>query len=83
MYKFGEKGNDGGQLNQPHGLCADQHNNVSLCAGYRTQQFTLEGTFIGKTSTNIQFGWPWSVTTMLDDRILVTDFEGKEVYILK
>ena len=49
-----------------------------LCEGDRIQQFTLEGTFIGKISTIIQFEWPWSVTTMLDDKILVTDLKGKK-----
>ena len=85
LYRFGEKGNGDGQLNEPYGLCVDKHNNVFLRekGNNRIQQFTLEGTFAGKTSTNIQFGWPWSVTTMLDDRVLVTDFKGKEVYILK
>ena len=82
LYKFGEKGNGDGQM---VGLCVDKHNNVLICDGKnnRVQQFTLEGTFTGKTSTNIQFGWPWGVTTMLDDRIVVTDFRKKEVYILK
>ena len=85
LYKFGEKGNGDGQMDQPYGFCVDKHNNVFLCdwGNNRVQQFTLEGTFTGKTSTNIQFGWPWGVTTMLDDRILVTDFRKKEVYILK
>ena len=85
LYRFGEKGNGDGQLNEPYGLCVDKHNNVFLCekGNNRIQQFTLEGTFTGKTSTNIQFGWPWSVTTMLDDQILVTDFKGKEIYIPK
>ena len=85
LYKFGEKGNGDGQMNQPYGLCVDKHNNVFLCdkRNNRVQQFTLEGTFTGKTSSNIQFGRPWSVTPMLDDRIVVTDFRKKEVYILK
>ena len=85
LYRFGEKGNGDGQLNEPYGLCVDKHNNVFLCekGNNRIQQFTLEGTFTGKTSTNIQFEWPWGVTTMLDDRILVTDSRKKEVYILK
>ncbi|XP_066030741.1 E3 ubiquitin-protein ligase TRIM71-like [Pocillopora verrucosa] len=85
LYKFGEKGNGDGQMNKPYGLCIDKHNNVFLCerGNNRIQQFTLEGTFTGKTSTNIQFGWSWNVTPMLDDRILVTDFGEKEVYILK
>ena len=85
LYKFGEKGNGDGQLNQPHGLCVDKHNNVLICdeENNRVQQFTLEGTFTGKISTNFQLGYPWSVTPMLDNRILVTDFGVKEVYILK
>ncbi|XP_066030165.1 E3 ubiquitin-protein ligase TRIM71-like [Pocillopora verrucosa] len=85
LYKFGEKENGDGQMDQLYGLCVDKHNNVFLCDGRnnRVQQFTLEGTFTGKTSSNIQFGWPWSVTPMLDDRIVVTDYEKKEVYILK
>ncbi|RMX37801.1 hypothetical protein pdam_00025515, partial [Pocillopora damicornis] len=36
--------------------------------------FTLEGTFTGKASSNIQFGRPLGVTPMLDDRI-VTEHE--------
>ena len=85
LYKFGEKGNGDGQLNKPCGLCVDKHNNVFLCdeRNNRVQQFTLEGTFTGKASSNIQFGRPWSVTPMLDDRIVVTDYREKEVYILK
>ena len=85
LYRFGEKGNGDGQLNEPYGLCVDKHNNVFLCekGNNRIQQFTQEGTFTGKTSTNIQFQGSWSVTTMLDDRVLVTDYKGKEVYILK
>ena len=85
LYKFGEKGNGDGQMNKPYGLCVDKHNNVLICYGEnnRVQQFTLEGAFTGKTSSNIQFGLPLSVTPMLDDRIVVTDFIKKEVYILK
>ena len=85
LYKFGEKGNGDGQLNLPFGLCVDKHKNVFFCdkGNNRIQQFTVEGTFTGKTNTNIKFRWPWSVAPMLDDRILVTDYKGKEVYILK
>ena len=85
LYMFGEKGNGDEQINKLYGLCVDKHNNIFLCdwGNNRVQQFTLEGTFTGKTSSNIQFGWPRSVTPMLDDRIVVTDFRKKEVYILK
>ena len=80
LYKFGEKGNGDGQMDQLYGLCVDKHNNVFLCdqGNNRIQQFTLEGTFTGKTSTNIQFGWPWSITTMLDDRVWSQTTKGKK-----
>ena len=85
LYKFGEKGNGDGQMNRPFGLCVDKNNNVFLCntGNSRIQRFTLEGTLTGKTNTNIQYEGLSRVATMLDGRILVTDFNGKEVYILK
>ena len=78
-------GHGDGQMDTPYGLCVDKHNNVLVydARNIRIEQFTLEGAFTGKTSSNIQFGLSWSVTPMLDDRILVTGFRGKEVYILK
>ena len=85
LYKFGEKGNGDGQMNRPFGLCVDKNNNVFLCntGNSRIQRFTLEGTLTGKTNTNIQYEGLSRVATMPDGRILVTDFNGKEVYILK
>ena len=78
-------GHGDGQMDTSYGLCFDKHNNVLVydARNIRIQQFTLEGAFTVKTSSNIQFGLSWSVTPMLDDRILVTGFRGKEVYILK
>ena len=78
-------GHGDGQMDTPYGLCVDKHNNVLVydARNIRIQHFTLEGAFTGKTSSNIQFRWPWSVTPMLDDRIVVTDIRKKEVYILK
>ena len=81
-----EKKDSDGQMDTPYGLSGvDKHNNVLVydARNIRIQQFTLEGAFTGKISSNIQFGLSWSVTPMLDDRILVTGFRGKEVYILK
>ena len=85
LYKFGEKGNGDGQMNRPFGLCVDKNNNVFLCdrGNSRIQRFTSEGTLTGKTNTNIQYEGLSRVATMLDGRILVTDYKGKEVYILK
>ncbi|PFX21614.1 E3 ubiquitin-protein ligase TRIM71 [Stylophora pistillata] len=77
-HKFGEKGNGDGQLEMPTGLCIDNYGNLLLCDVVRIQQFTLEGTFTGKTSTV-----PWSVATMPDDRILVTGFNERGVKTLR
>ncbi|XP_022805535.1 E3 ubiquitin-protein ligase TRIM71-like [Stylophora pistillata] len=85
LFKFGEYGNGDGQLDWPCGLSVDKHGNVFLCdrLNNRIQQFTLEGTFIGKTSTDLELQEPWGVTTMSDDRIVITAYDGKEVIILK
>ncbi|XP_022805529.1 E3 ubiquitin-protein ligase TRIM71-like [Stylophora pistillata] len=80
-----EKGNGDGRLDWPCGLSVDKCGNVFLCdrLNNRIQQFTLEGTFIGKTSTDLKLEQPWGITTISDDRILITEFDGKEVIILK
>ena len=85
LHKFGGKGNADGQFIKPWGLCIDKYCNLLVCdkENHRIQQFTLEGTFTGKTNGNLRLQWPWGVARMPDDRILITDFEGKEVYILK
>ena len=85
LYKFGEKGNADGQFNIPWGLCVDKYGNVLVGDrwNHRIQQFTLEGTFTGKTSANVKLQFPWGVATMPDDRVLISDFDGKEVYILQ
>ena len=85
LYKFGEKGNADGQFIQPWGLCIDKYGNVLVCdwGNHRIQQFTLEGTFTGKTSANLKLERPWGAATMPDDRVLISDFNAKEVYILK
>ncbi|XP_022807292.1 E3 ubiquitin-protein ligase TRIM71-like [Stylophora pistillata] len=85
LYKFGEKGNGDGRLDKPWGICIDKYGSILVCEklNNRIQMFTLEGAFMGKTSANLNLQWPWAVTTMPDDRILITDFKENEVYILK
>ena len=85
LYKFGEKGNADGQFIQPWGLCIDKYENVLVCdaGNHRIQQFTLEGTFTGKTSANAKLPSPWGVGTMPDDRVLISNYHTKEVYILQ
>ena len=85
LYKFGGKGNGEGQMNIPCCLCVDKYGNLLVCDSRngRIQQYSLEGTFTGKTSTKVNLTVPWGVTTMPDDRILITEHHGKEVKILK
>ena len=83
-YKIGEKGEADGQFREPWGLCVDKYDNLLVCDKFngRIQQLTVEGTFTGKTALNQKLEWPWGITTMPDDRILITDFSAKEVYIM-
>ena len=85
LYKFGGKGNGEGQMNIPYCSCVDKYGNLLVCDSRngRIQQFSLEGNFTGKTSTKVNLTVPWGVTTMPDDRILITEHHGKEVKILK
>ena len=85
LYKFGEKGNADGQFNLSWGVCIYKYGNVLVGDrwNHRIQQFSLEGTFTGKTSANVKLQCPWGVATMPDDRVLISDFDAKEVYILK
>ena len=85
LYKFGGKGNGEGQMNIPCCSCVDKYGNLLVCDSRngRIQQFSLEGNFTGKTSTKVNLTVPWGVTTMSDDRILITEHHGKEVKILK
>ena len=85
LYKFGEKGNGDGQLNSPYGLCVDKYGNLLVCdpGNGRIQQFSLEGTFIGKTSAKVTLSQPWGVAAMPDDRILISDYNEREVQILR
>ena len=85
LYKFGEKGNGDGQLIQPFGLCIDKYGNLLVCdpGNGRIQQFSLEGTFTGKTSAKVTLRGPCGVATMPDDRILISECLKKEVKILR
>ena len=85
LYKFGGKGNGEGQMDIPCCSCVDKYGNLLVCDSRngRIQQFSLEGNFTGKTSTKVNLTVPWGVTTMPDDRVLITEHHGKEVKILK
>ena len=86
LYKIGEKGEADGQFLSPLGLCVEKygdHQNLLVCdsSNGRIQQFTMEGRFIGKTV--FRLGDPNAIATTPDGRILVCDYEDKNIYILK
>ena len=82
LYKFGEKGNGNEQFYFPCGLCVDKYGNLLVCdpGNGRIQQFSLEGTFTGK-SAKVTLEGPWGVATMPDDGILISEYHKKEVKI--
>ena len=86
LRKIGEKGKGDGQLNSPWGLCIEKcgdHHNILVCdrKNNRIVQFSVEGSFSGKTVTELQ--GPRGIATTSDGRILVTDSEARKVYLLK
>ena len=86
LRKIGEKGKGDGQLNWPKDpfieKCGDHHN-ILVCdpGNNRIVQFSVEGSFSGKTVTGLQR--PTGIATTPDGRILVTDFAARNVYLLK
>ena len=86
LYKIGEPGKGDGQLNKPWGLCVqkcgDQCNLLVCNSGNcRVDQFTLEGSFTGKTIDSLQD--PRGIATTPDGLILVTDSKTEKIHILK
>ena len=86
LHKIGEKGKGDGQLNWPLDLCVEKcgdHHNILVCdaVNKRIVQFSVEGSFSGKTVTELQF--PYGVATTPDGRILVTDINAKKISVLK
>jgi len=83
LYKFGKTGNQDGQFDFSHGMLLDSSNNLLVCDynNNRVQQFSLDGRFTGKTTTDLPC--PTEIVTAPDGRILVTSYTAKKVYILK
>ena len=86
LRKIGEQGEGDMQLNWPRGLCVEKcgnHHNILVCDSYngRIVQFSVEGSFTGKTVTELQE--PGGIATTPDGRILVTDWRAKKIYTLK
>ena len=86
LYKIGEAGEADGQLQGPYGLCRQKcgnHHNLLVCnrANGRVDQFTVEGSFTGKTVVQLQD--PTRITTTPDGLSLVTDLKTRKIHILK
>ena len=83
LYKFGKQGNQDGQFNHPYLMHVDNSNNLLVCdrGNNRVQQFSLDGRFTGKSTTDLK--GPTGITTAPDGSILVTCATDKKVYILK
>ena len=81
LYKFGKQGNQDGQFTWAHGMLLDSSNNLLVCdrGNNRVQQFSLDGRFTGKTTTDLPS--PLGIATAPDGRILVT--ARNKVYILQ
>ena len=86
LRQIGEKGKGDGQLNWPCGLCVEKcgdHHNILVCdaVNNRIVQFSVEGSFGGKTVTQLLS--PCGIATTPDGGILVLDDDAKKVYVLK
>lgn len=86
LRKIGEEGRGDEQLNWPRALCVEKcgnHHNILVCdtGNERIVQFSVEGSFTGKTVTKLQK--PNGIATTPDGRILVCDYSAQKVYILK
>ena len=84
--KIGAQGKSDGQLNWPMALCVEKsgnHHNILVCDynNKRIVQFTMEGSFTGKTATNLQS--PVGIAATPDGRVLVSDGNAKKIYILQ
>ena len=81
LHKFGKRGNQDGQFNNPNGLLIDSSNNLLVYdrLNNRVHQFSLDGRFTVKNIT--QFPYPRRITATSDGRILVTTTD--KIFILK
>ena len=86
LYMIGGKGRADGQLQWPRSLCIEKsgnHHNILVCDynSHRIIQFTVEGSFTGKTIRKLQN--PMSIAVTEDGRILVTCSRAPKIFILQ
>ena len=86
LYMIGGKGKADGQLQWPRSLYIEKsgnHHNILVCDSnsHRIIQFTMEGSFTGKTIRKLQN--PRGTAVTQDGRILVTCSRAPKIFILK
>ena len=86
LYMIGGKGRADGQLQWPGSLCIEKsgnHHNILVCDynSHRIIQFTVEGSFTGKTIRKLQN--PMCIAVTEDGRILVTCSRAPKIFILQ
>ena len=79
QYKFGRKGEEDGEFNDPRYLLVNESQHLFVCdeGNHRVQVFELNGKFIGKFGTqgsNLgEFDRPLSVALLSNGQIVVSD----------
>jgi len=89
LYKFGKKGEEDGEFNNPHCLSVDKVGHLMVCdaGNHRVQVFEESGKFITKFGTKGsgigEFNGPVSTAVLSDGRIVVTDFYNNRLQIFE
>ena len=89
LYKFGKKGKEDGEFNNPHCLSVDKAGHLMVCdaGNHRVQVFEQSGKFITKFGTKGsgigEFNGPVSTAVLSDGRIVVTDFYNNRVQMFE
>lgn len=86
MYKFGSKGEEDGEFDEPQCLSVDKAGNLIVCDSdnSRVQVFKLSGEFIAKfEACNFEEFKPVSSAVLNDGRIVVCDEQNDCIHIFE
>ena len=87
LYKFGEEGDENGELYEPRQLSIDKNGNLIVCdcGNDRVQIFKLSGMFLsefGKRGSTVgDFNGPASTAFLTDGKIVVSDHRNHRIQI--
>ena len=84
LYKFGNGGEGDGVFDNPYCLSVDKEGHLMVCDGKndRVQVLELNGTFITKFKL-MSGGSPTSTAVLSDGTIVVSDYRGDCIQIIK